>query len=1316
MRVPFTIQEAEEDGKMAIMQMCPACPGGLMYDYDDAHDAPKCAQCGFIGKNGPPQNPYIRKAAKPPTYPIGGPAFRNRLDGTIVPVRGYHNISDVVYQLLGQVDWPTEEKWLDENSDNWEGGFLDNTGTKFLTREEAADLTRIRCPVEGGAYAQALPGWVSEHGVYDPTLGRWDAPPRDDPFWKPRKVQASEDCASCEEGNHQRCDSDSCDCARNNHGRGARKIAIREFDETDANGFVSAALEWISSGQGPQYDYHMYENAAEFGFTPSWQLQAHLDQNIIFIVQSVDGDPEIVYSAPAEDFDLPTATQALLAAVQRATPYIREEGFDTEAAVNIVDEAEISSPQGHEELSEPSTYPGGEQPGKTKLFPEIDHGVMRRMEGAIRCCTRVFFRRFSRLYTRRPDLLLRRRASEKPTEPQKCEECDNPAVKSIIWAEGMAYVPVCEDHLDEMVKHITKEYDSPPDAIRDVKQKKKADLESIVHQAIGEASMCWDPLPSSQVFDATAAHEIAIKLIDAITKRADELHTGTFIGLKVPPEIAEKIAVEGGEPPGDMHITLWYSKGLTAEQIQKVEEIFKHFWSENPSLHVELTGVDAFEPSESSDGLKPIYAVVDSPDIMALQKFFVETLAESGIKSDSEHAAKYIPHVTLKYEQSGKGINKYLPEAIEFEIEDYVFSPGVPVDEKSEAPDEKEAEIGFSLFDLTKNSALELSAGKLISTGFRSNYTGEVLNSGPFHDMNVILDKYPDDDPEEWTQGFISDQGEFLDRYEAAQYVNHTGPDKRLYSEDGSSELRPNFPYDHDLGVDKAYKRYEDRIRDRKAQDIKLDDYRRLDDAYRDQNQSEDPDLHLGSKEGSASPIRAAAFRNPITGQVIESGAFHDQSVIPGGFSVDDQGVRWEDGFVTREGRFVTREEAARLVNMKPRFRPEEYGGDEINTLHSEFPESGLQSKPHAEADVEAPYTTMGLPNGEMFDKDHEMNIKMHASVGQGSDPYRVGRLLSFEELSDQHQAEVDLNWQDKQKNPTGRHFMWIRTFMPVATIIEESKKWYDKNRNRKWGQKDQRKVIALAERMEGGAVVTPLLVSPPGEKNGGLWEGYHRLRAHDLLAYQRAPVLMKVDISDPDWKMKLAQAMEGEEEREPWFCVDLDGTILEEDPNAHHRDNERPPLGEPFPDAARVMGELSAMGRVSIYTARQYFEDDNDEGWKQEISEHLKFHNIPFDDIYVGKKPPADAFIDNKAVNFDGDWSRIRTLVQEVMNRGKQAEQPPQQVSVDDTISMEAAVEKEEFAQGLGNGDNASDQYTDVDESREDRTITRSPAFENLV
>lgn len=36
--------------------------------------------------------------------------------------------------------------------------------------------------------------------------------------------------------------------------------------------------------------------------------------------------------------------------------------------------------------------------------------------------------------------------SSRPKNPQKCKYCKNPAVKSLIWADGRAYIPVCSQH------------------------------------------------------------------------------------------------------------------------------------------------------------------------------------------------------------------------------------------------------------------------------------------------------------------------------------------------------------------------------------------------------------------------------------------------------------------------------------------------------------------------------------------------------------------------------------------------------------------------------------------------------------------------------------------------------------------------------------------------------------------------------------------------------------------------------------------------------------------------------------------------------
>jgi 2'-5' RNA ligase len=288
------------------------------------------------------------------------------------------------------------------------------------------------------------------------------------------------------------------------------------------------------------------------------------------------------------------------------------------------------------------------------------------------------------------------------------------------------------------------------------------------------------------------------------------------------------------------------------------------------------------------------------------------------------------------------------------------------------------------------------------------------------------------------------------------------------------------------------------------------------------------------------------------------------------------------------------------------------------------------------------PHSSGDGPLGERFDDTDD--IIVHATVGTGRDPYRVGSLYSYNELIPQHQHEVDINW----KRRRGRHFMWLRTSMRLPELLSESREWYDKNRDSKWKIADRERVVDLAEVFMKGATVTPLLVSPVGEVNGGLWEGYHRLNALDILAAQSVPVLMKVDLRDTDWKIKLA-----DEQREPWVAVDLDGTILNEGP---HEGDGRPPLGEPFPGAKEVLQSFMDQGyRVSIWTARQYFEDDDSEGaeWQAEIDKHLKYHQIPYSDIYVGKKPPADAFIDNKAIHFDGSWPDMAKQTEMMLRQG---------------------------------------------------------------
>src|SRR5690606_26746903 len=61
---------------------------------------------------------------------------------------------------------------------------------------------------------------------------------------------------------------------------------------------------------------------------------------------------------------------------------------------------------------------------------------------------------------------------------------------------------------------------------------------------------------------------------------------------------------------------------------------------------------------------------------------------------------------------------------------------------------------------------------------------------------------------------------------------------------------------------------------------------------------------------------------------------------------------------------------------------------------------------------------------------------------------------------------------------------------------------------------------------------------------------------------------------------------------------------------------------------------------------ARQYFESNEDQ-FRRNIKEGLDRIGIPYSDIYIGKKPPAHFFVDDRTIPpFDGDWEMVKDIV----------------------------------------------------------------------
>ncbi len=117
------------------------------------------------------------------------------------------------------------------------------------------------------------------------------------------------------------------------------------------------------------------------------------------------------------------------------------------------------------------------------------------------------------------------------------------------------------------------------------------------------------------------------------------------------------------------------------------------------------------------------------------------------------------------------------------------------------------------------------------------------------------------------------------------------------------------------------------------------------------------------------------------------------------------------------------------------------------------------------------------------------------------------------------------------------------------------------------------------------------------------------------------------------------------------WICIDLDDTILSS-PEEYQDSSGNHLFGEPLPGAQAALRELVDGGaRVSIYTARQYFDKD-EKRLKSQVAEYLDEQDIPYSDIYVGVKAPCDYYIDDKAVPFKGDWDLVLDTVRDKLKK----------------------------------------------------------------
>jgi hypothetical protein len=125
-------------------------------------------------------------------------------------------------------------------------------------------------------------------------------------------------------------------------------------------------------------------------------------------------------------------------------------------------------------------------------------------------------------------------------------------------------------------------------------------------------------------------------------------------------------------------------------------------------------------------------------------------------------------------------------------------------------------------------------------------------------------------------------------------------------------------------------------------------------------------------------------------------------------------------------------------------------------------------------------------------------------------------------------------------------------------------------------------------------------------------------------------------------WPKKLSEQLDliFEDDHVPTVAVDLDGTLA--------KDATGDVIGAPRPGAKQAMEELQRLGyRVIIFTVR---------GDEKLVRDWCNKHEIPFD--YINENPDqpddgsgkiiADVYIDDRAINADGSWSKILDQVKQ--------------------------------------------------------------------
>lgn len=289
----------------------------------------------------------------------------------------------------------------------------------------------------------------------------------------------------------------------------------------------------------------------------------------------------------------------------------------------------------------------------------------------------------------------------------KCVICKGPATKKVIWADGRAYQPSCDKHVRDTqlmlttkngkmtelsgVQDLSDTLDMVSSAVYPGLERKPGGPDNWVEAAGGLPSYIEriaKHLHYEQGYSISRAIATAVNTVKrwaaggtvtehGTTKRvtpktqalaqkalieweakkrssvnlsdADIEPTSTMVALMLPKAVAQKVAVDGGVPVDDMHVTVLFNGDLSdvgyQDLIDKVKE-FANEW-QGGSLKGTIGGLGTFPADPNSDNGAPWWIPVDVPGLNTLHEQL-----RGLVDHASEHG--YTPHSTLTYVKDGE--------------------------------------------------------------------------------------------------------------------------------------------------------------------------------------------------------------------------------------------------------------------------------------------------------------------------------------------------------------------------------------------------------------------------------------------------------------------------------------------------------------------------------------------------------------------------------------------------------------------------------------------------------------------------------------